>query len=245
MKKIIMLITLLTLGLFGGCQKENSKVSSEEKIYIVGTNAEYPPYEYLENNKIVGFDADIIEEISKRLNFKYTWSNMNFDGLISALQTEKIDMIIAGMSISEERMKFIDFSTPYISPELVYVALKTSNFKGINDLENKKFGVELGTTEEESIKKIPGAEIIPFTGHTASLLALKANKIDSMLLDSAVADKYMENNPELEIIATISADNKAMAFNKNDNEFKNKMDNELKKMLEDGTIKKLKEKYGL
>ncbi|MGL5578464.1 MAG: transporter substrate-binding domain-containing protein, partial [Fusobacteriaceae bacterium] len=151
MKKIIMLITLSVLGLFLGCQKEESKVASEEKIYVVGTNAEYPPYEYLENNKIVGLDADILEELSKRADFKYTWSNMNFDGLISALQTKKIDMIIAGMSISEERMKFIDFSTPYISPELVYVALKTKNLKGIEDLKNKKFGVELGTTEEESI----------------------------------------------------------------------------------------------
>ncbi|MGL4252591.1 MAG: transporter substrate-binding domain-containing protein [Fusobacteriaceae bacterium] len=245
MKKIIMLITLSVLGLFLGCQKEENKVASEEKIYVVGTNAEYPPYEYLENNKIVGLDADILEELSKRADFKYTWSNMNFDGLISALQTKKIDMIIAGMSISEERMKFIDFSTPYISPELVYVALKTKNLKGIEDLKNKKFGVELGTTEEESIKKIPGAEIIPFTGHTASLLALKADKIDSMLLDSAVADKYMKNNPELEIVATVSAENKAMAFNKKDSELKNKIDGELKKMLEDGTIKKLQEKYGL
>ncbi len=115
MKKIIMSMMVLVFVVFMGCTKDEKKTVSNEKIYVVGTNAEYPPYEYLENNKVVGFDADIIEELSKRVGFNYKWSNMNFDGLISALQAKKVDMIIAGMTVTEERKNFINFSTPYVS----------------------------------------------------------------------------------------------------------------------------------
>lgn len=245
MKKIIMSMMVLIFVVFMGCTKDEKKTVSNEKIYVVGTNAEYPPYEYLENNKVVGFDADIIEELSKRVGFNYKWSNMNFDGLISALQAKKVDMIIAGMTVTEERKNFINFSTPYVSPNICYIVLKNNNLNSAKDLENKKFGVELGTTEEGIARKIQGADVIPFTGHTAALLALKANKIDAMLLDETVAQKYMENNPEIQSIGVASGESKAMAFNKSDEELKNKIDIELKKMIDDGTIQNLKEKYGI
>ena len=245
MKKIIMSITVLLFVVFMGCTKDEKKDGVTEKVYVVGTNAEYPPYEYLENNKVVGFDADIIEELSKRVGFNYKWSNMNFDGLISALQAKKVDMIIAGMTVTEERKNFINFSTPYVSPNICYIVLKDKGLNSSKDLENKKFGVELGTTEESIARKVPGSMVIPFTGHTAALLALKANKIDAMLLDETVAQKYMENNPEIESVGVASGESKAMAFNKSDEELKNKIDIELKKMLGDGTIQSLKEKYGI
>lgn len=245
MKKIIMLMLVLIFGIFTGCTKDEKHTELADKVYVIGTNAEYPPYEYLENNKIVGFDADIIEELSKRIGFNYKWSNMNFDGLISALQAKKVDMIIAGMTVTDERKNFIDFSTPYISPNICYIVLKNNNLNNPKDLENKKFGVELGTTEEGIAKQVPGSQIIPFTGHTSALLALKANKIDAMLLDEVVAQKYIENNPELKSIGVASGESKAMAFNKNDEQLKNKINAELNNMINDGTIQKLKEKYGI
>lgn len=245
MKKIIMTMIILLLVVFVGCTKDDKKTEIIEKVYVVGTNAEYPPYEYLEDNKIAGLDADIIEELSKRVGFNYKWSNMNFDGLISALQAKKIDMIIAGMTITEERKSFINFSTPYIAPNICFLVLKANNYKDGKELEGKKLGVELGTTEEEAAKRVPGAEVIPFTGHTAALLALKANKIDAVVIDETVAKKYMENNPEIEITGAVAGGDKAMAFNKNDVELKNKIDIELKKMIDDGTIQTLKEKYGI
>ncbi|MEG0235170.1 transporter substrate-binding domain-containing protein, partial [Cetobacterium sp.] len=159
MKKIIMLIMVLLFVVFMGCTKDEKKDGVTEKVYVVGTNAEYPPYEYLENNKVVGLDADIIEELSKRVGFNYKWSNMNFDGLISALQAKKVDMVIAGMTVTEERKNFINFSTPYIAPNICYIVLKNNNLKNSNELQNKKFGVELGTTEEGIARQVPGAQV--------------------------------------------------------------------------------------
>ena len=233
MKKLFNLIIFILLG---------AVTFAKGPLYI-GTNAEYPPYEYLENNKIVGLDADIIGELSKRVGFDYKWSNMNFDGLITALQSKKVDMVIAGMTVNKEREKFIDFSVPYMSPKVCYIVLKTSNINSSKDLENKRIGVELGTTEEGIAKKIPGGKILPFTGNTAALLALKADRIDVMLLDESVAKKYIENNPEIKSIGAATGENKAIAFNKKDKALKDKIDIELKKMVADGTIQRLKEKY--
>ena len=245
MKKIIVSMVALLFLVFMGCTKDEKKTVANENIYIVGTNAEYPPYEYLEGDKVIGFDADIIEELSKRIGFNYKWSNMNFDGLISALQAKKVDMVIAGMTVTKERENFINFSTPYISPNICYIVLKDSNLNSAKDLENKKFGVELGTTEEGIAREIPGVEVVPFTNHTGALLALKASKIDVILLDESVAQKYIENNPEIKSIGVATGESKAMAFNKNDEELKNKIDTELKKMIDDGTVQNLKEKYGI
>ncbi len=246
MKKLIFVLIMISLSMgFITCKKNDEKLETSKKTYIVGTDAEYPPYEYLENNKIIGFDADIIEELSKRVGFNYKWSNMNFDGLISALQSKKIDILIAGMTITKEREKFINFSLPYISPNICYLVLKNKNYKDSKELEGKKFGVVLGTTEEAAAKKIPGVEIMLFSGYAPALLALKAYKIDAMIIDEIVAKKFMEKNPEIEITGAVAGGDKAMAFNKDDIDLKNNIDIELEKMLNDGTIQNLKEKHGM
>ncbi|MEG1701249.1 MAG: transporter substrate-binding domain-containing protein, partial [Alistipes sp.] len=86
---------------------------SQEKLYV-GTDAtEFPPFEYIENGEIKGFDIDLIKEIGKLLNKEVILKNIQFDGLIPALQTGKLDIIIAGMTITPEREKNINFSEPY------------------------------------------------------------------------------------------------------------------------------------
>lgn len=82
MKKLIFVLIMISLSMgFITCKKNDEKLETSKKTYIIGTDTEYPPYEYLENNKIIGFDTDIIEELSKRVRFNYKWSNMNFDPL--------------------------------------------------------------------------------------------------------------------------------------------------------------------
>lgn len=239
MKKIIFMLVFSFIFLACGKEKGNT-------IYKVGTNAEYPPYEYIEDGKIKGFDPDIMEELSKRVGFKYEWVNMNFDGLISALQSKKVDMVIAGMTSNEERKKYVNFSTPYIKPAICIVSLKENKGKNLEYFNDKKFGIELGTTEEGIVKKeFPGAEIVPFSGHTAALIALKSEKIDAILLDSKVASNYEKNNPEIAVIGEVTGEEKAMAFNLEDKELYQKVNEALEKMLEDGTIEKLKEKYDI
>ena len=92
--------------MLGACGRgEKQTVLDTNRVYKVGTTAEYPPFETLENGKIVGYDVDVIDAVAKKIGIKYEWKDMNFDGLISALQFKKIDIVIAGISSSPEREK--------------------------------------------------------------------------------------------------------------------------------------------
>lgn len=96
MKKLVLIFTLLL-----------STLSFAAKKLYVGTNAEFKPYEYLEDGKMVGFDIGVMDELGKKLGYEIEWVNMSFDGLLPALQMKKIDAVIAGMSQTPERQKAV------------------------------------------------------------------------------------------------------------------------------------------
>ncbi|MCF2613277.1 transporter substrate-binding domain-containing protein [Fusobacterium perfoetens] len=100
-KGIKLLIAGMLILTIGGCKSENSleQKLDTNKIYKIGTTAEYPPFETLENGKIVGYDVDVIDEIAKKIGIKYECKDMNFDGLISALQSQKIDGGLSCLSL--------------------------------------------------------------------------------------------------------------------------------------------------
>lgn len=247
MKKLLKLLTCgLCVFMLAACnEKEDHSKLDTEKTYVVATNAEYPPFEYLENDKIVGLDADIIAEIAKKTGIKYEWKNMNFDGLIPALQTKKIDIAIAGMSITPERAKAVNFSIPYLTSNVAFIANKNKPINGEEDLKNKTYGAELGTTKEAAARKIEGATVVPFTSNTAALVALKSGKIDGIVVDESVANSFIEKNPELVLAACLDGEPKAIAFNKDSVALKEIFDKALQELLDDGTIAKLREKYGV
>ncbi|MCQ8212737.1 transporter substrate-binding domain-containing protein [Cetobacterium somerae] len=244
MKKMLkgIFIGLIVLIVFSCGKKEQNNKEVNEKVFVIGTNAEYPPFEYLENGKIVGLDPDIIEAIFQKLGYKYKWVNMEFGGLISALQTGKIDVVIAGMSITPERAKMVQFTSPYLTSKVAFITNKKNPIKGMDDLENKKYGAELGTTKENTAKKIHGSTVVPFQNNTSALLALKNNQIDGIVLDESVADEYVKNNPDLILVGILEGEPKAIALSKNEKEYE-KINEVLIQLVNDGTIEKLKEKY--
>lgn len=239
-----LLVVLSVVGMFVGCGGDKEK-ASENKVYVVGTNAEYPPFEFIENGEVAGLDADIIKEAAKRMGIEYKWLNTNFDGLIPALQTKKVDLVIAGMSITPEREKAVNFSVPYLSSKVAIVTSKVNPIKDMNDLSGKKYGVELGTTKEASARKIAGAEVIPFSSNTGALVALKSGKVNGMVVDESVAQKFIDKNPELVMVGTLEGEPKAVAFNKDDTELAEKFSKVIEEMLNDGTIENLRKQYGV
>lgn len=114
MKKLFCAVMLLLMGIVGSV--------SFAKVLYVGTNAEFQPFEYLEDGKIVGFDVELMEEIAKLMGKEIEWKNIAFDGLLPALQAKKLDVIIAGMTATEERKKFVNFSeTYYTSNQMILI----------------------------------------------------------------------------------------------------------------------------
>lgn len=217
---------------------------AKEKIYI-GTNAEFPPFEYLENGKITGFDIELMNEIGKVLNADIKIQDMAFDGLLPALQLKKVDVVIAGMTATEERMKTVAFTQPYYTASQVIIVKEGDNsIKSFEDLKGKRVGVMLGFTGDTVVSEIEGVKIERFNAAYAGIMALKADKADAVVLDSEPAKNYVKQNPGLKLAeADAAKEEYAIAIRKNDKALLAKIEKALAEIKANGTYDKLIEKY--
>ncbi|MDP0488075.1 MAG: basic amino acid ABC transporter substrate-binding protein [Fusobacterium sp. JB020] len=234
MKKILLVI--LSLILF-------TVSFGSDKIYV-GTNAEFPPFEYLEKGEMVGFDVDLIEEIGKVMGKEIVMKDMAFDGLIPALQTKKVDLIIAGMTATEDRKKTVNFSDPYYSANQVIVLNKSNeDIKGFEDLKNKKIGVMLGFTGDFVVTEM-GYSSEKFNAAFAGIMALQSNKIDAVVLDSETANNYIKKNNNLKLAeGKGEAEDYAIAIRKTDEGLLEDVNSAIKVLKENGKFDELLIKY--
>lgn len=243
MKKIMTIITVLMMVLLTACgAKEEDK-----KILYVGTNAEYKPYEYLENGEIVGFDIDLMEEIGASLGYEIKWTNMSFDGLVPALQTGKVDMVIAGMTPTEDRKKAVDFTEIYYSTKQAILVNKDAGKEIASqaDLAGKVVGVQLGTIQEKIAEGLGAKEIKSYNSFTGAILDLNEDKIDAVIVGDVVAKPYLANNPKLEVGTIIdeNEDGSAIAMKKGSKDMIIKLNAELEKIKTSGKYDELVTKY--
>ena len=238
MKKLVLLfMTFLSLVSFG-------KV---EKLYV-GTNAEFYPFEYLEDGKIVGFDAELIEAIGKKLNKEIIWKNIAFDGLLPALQSKKIDVIIAGMTATPERKKFVNFSDPYfVSNQMIIVNTNDEKSKDITSYEslpNHSVGVVLGYTGDVAVSKLENIDVQRFNGASEAIMSLISKKVQAVVIDSEPAKNYVKNNKGLKLISTdIAKEEYSIAVSKENKKLAEDINLAYKELVNDGTFEKLITKY--
>lgn len=217
---------------------------AKDKIYV-GTNAEFPPFEYLENGEITGFDMDLVHEIGKIVDADIKIVDMAFDGLLPALQMKKVDLVIAGMTANEERMKTVSFTQPYYTASQVIIVKEGDNsIKSFDDLKGKKVGVMLGFTGDMVVSDIDGVKIERFNAAYAGIMALQAGKVEAIVLDSEPAKNYVAQNKGL-VLADADAEQEeyAIAVRKNDKELLEKVEKALTEIKENGTYDKLIQKY--
>jgi arginine/lysine/histidine transporter system substrate-binding protein len=178
----------------------------EKGELVVGLNADYAPYEFhmLENgeDKIVGFDIDIAEEIAKDMGVKLVIKDMEFDSLLSALTGDKLDLIISGMSPTEERKKSVDFSDIYYIAEhgMVLRVEDKDKYKSFSDLKGQKVGAQMGSIQAGLAKdNIENVDLQLLSNVTELLVSLKAGKIEALVVELPVAEMIVKNNKELAI----------------------------------------------
>ena len=178
MKKItsIALALLATsLFLFWYIVKKESNV--DENTLIVGTNAEYPPFTFIEKGEIVGFDISIVNEVIKRLGKKMILKDMAYDMLIPEIQLGKIHLIAAGMTASEKRAKQVFFTKPYYKDDpLVAITLKKNPISSVDDLTGKEVIVNEGYTADVYMSSLKGPIIKRLPAPAESLLDLQTEK---------------------------------------------------------------------
>lgn len=229
---VIVIITII------GCKDKS------EKLYV-GTNAEFEPFEYRESGNIVGFDIELVNEIAKLINKEIEIEDMAFDGLLPALQTKKIDLIIAGMTATEERKKNVNFSEPYYKSQQAMVVHKDeNNIKTFDDLVGKEVGVILGYTGDLIVSEIADVRVQRYNATSEAIMGLKAKKVQAVVLDYEPAKNYSAQNPELKLVETDSASEEyAIAIRKEDTQLLEDINKALNTLKENGTYETLLNKY--
>lgn len=218
MKKLIVILMMIM----------GTLTFAKEKLYM-GTNGEYHPYEYYENGKLVGFDIELMEIIAKKLDVEIVWKDMSFDGLLAAIQSKKVDGVIAGMAANEARKKAVNFTIPYIkqgegSGEVVIIA-ENSPMKTKEELVGKTLGAQLGTVQEQ-IGRDLGGEIQSFSNNAAALMAVQQGKLDGVVLSYKPAMGYLSTMEGLRILVNIGQEEppkSAIAFHKENTEMVEKV----------------------
>lgn len=224
-------------GVSGG----NDSAAGSESITF-GTNAEFPPFEFVTSNGVIddfdGIDMKIAKQVGDDNGMTAKIENMEFDSLLIALENGQVDAVIAGMSITDERKEAVDFSVPYYSATQVMIVREDSDIAKASDMEGKSIAVIQGYTGEECVKEL-GYEYEAFKKGTETILELTNGKCDVVVLDSATAQKYVKDNTGLKIVEDAAAfenEEYGIAVKKGNTELLDKINSSVQKMLDEGTI---------
>jgi polar amino acid transport system substrate-binding protein len=256
MKKALILFISMILfaGLLAGCgTSEDNKTNEKEddKVLVMATSADYPPFEYIETGKsdeIIGFNVDIAKAIASKLGYEVQVKDMDFGGLVQSLKSGQADFVLAGMTPTEKRKKNVDFSDIYYTAQHMIISKNDSGIEKLEDLEGKTVGVQLGSIQEGKAQEINEKVAIKIENRNRIpelIQEMKAGRFDAAIIEDTVAKGYFENEKDLRGF-TISDDpeeaGSAIAFPKN-SELTEKFNKELQAMKENGELQELVVKW--
>jgi polar amino acid transport system substrate-binding protein len=225
----------------------NKNTSEQMPTYIVGTEAQFPPFEIVNSQgNIVGFDIDLLNAIAEDQGFKVKYVDQDFAGLIPALQTGNIDIIASGMTITDERAKQVNFSEPYITAGLALaVTVDKEDIKSVDDLKGKTVAVQTGSTgfmKAEELKKAGIiADIKDFPHVNEAIEELKIGGADAMINDLPVTNAFIAAQPGvIKIVGEpLNSESYGFAVRSGNKEILNKINTGLKNVKSNGTYDKL------
>ena len=230
MKRIYVLCLLLIVLITTGCGKSNDKL-------IMVTEAGFAPYEYYENNNIVGVDIDIAKEIASYLGKELEVKDVAFDSIINELNSGKADFAAAGMSITAERLEEVDFSVEYVTSNQVVIVRKDTNLT-FDKIDGKKIAVQLGNVADSYAKKnYKNSEIIRQKKYLSMVEDLKAGKVDLIIMDNLPAQEIVKVNDNLKILpGYLFSDSYGIAVKKGNTELINNINIVLNRLMSEGKI---------
>lgn len=230
-----------------GTKENNDSVGSDAegvKTLIMATNAEFPPYEYYEGNEIVGIDVDIANAIAKDLGMEVKVEDMAFDSVVTAVQTGKADIGLAGLTVNEERLLNVDFTDTYAKATQVIIVSEDSTIATPEDLNGKTIGVQLGTTGDIYADDIEGATVDRYNKGADAVQALKTNKIDAVIIDSEPAKVFVKENEGIKILdEEFTNEEYAIAIKKGNDDLLKQINDSLNKLKESGKLQEIIDKY--
>lgn len=254
----LILTSLLLLGLIPSVTPAQAITIEEIQAkgeLILGTNAEYPPFEWVQmldgEAEIVGIDIELGQILADKLGVDLVVDNRAFDALIPTLATNKVDIVLAGMSQTEERSKQVAFSIPYYTSVSQFAVVKgeAANYQTIEDFAGKKIGVLQSSIQESYvIEEMPEAEAVSIKKNGDLMEFLKTGRLDAVLIrDMNLAqylDKYSDSAelvPNLDIVTEGAG--MAAALNKDSQELTEFVNEVFNEMIESGQMAEIFDKY--
>jgi len=267
---VILMILIFTLSIIGCSAGENAndpapdassnadvqdqgdtmeKIKDTKKV-IWGTNAEFAPFEMREGTDVIGIDAELAQKIADKLGVELVVEDMEFDSLMAALQSGKIDFIAAGFTKKPDRERQVLFTDTYFKAvQVIMVQKGNDDIKSVDDLVGKKIGVQNGTTGDFEASDIEDAEVIRFNNGIEAALDLNNGNIDAVIIDNLPAQMLVDRNPGLEILELdekpFEDEEYAMAVRKGDTELQEVINEVLNELKDSGEIDQLVTKYSI
>ena len=269
MKKILavllsaaMLLSLLALAGCGSTTEETTTDDSQETSstelttvtagkLTMSTNAQFPPYEMVaDDGSFEGIDVEIAAAIAEKLGLELQVDDMDFDSALLAAHNGKSDMVMAGVTITDERMAVMDFSDTYANGVQVVIVKEDSDIASIDDLEGKMIGTQQGTTGYLYCSDTPenggyGEEnVTAYADGATAVQALINGQVDCVVIDNAPAQEFVKANPGLKILDTeFTNENYAIGVAKGNTALLDAINGALKELIADGTVQQIIDKY--
>lgn len=252
MKKLIALLlcVLLVASMFAGCGKSDKGMTIEKGKLIMSTNAAFPPYEMTDDNGgFIGIDVEIAAAIAKELGLELEIQDMGFTAALEAAQKGKSDIVMAGVSVTEERQDVMLFSNSYATGIQV-VIIKEGSDVTMDNLDQKMIGTQMGTTGYLYASDTPenggyGEDhVIAYENGMTAVQALLNGQVDCVIIDSAPAQEYVKANAGLTTLEGAWVEEAyAIGMAKNNTELQKAINEALDKLTKDGTIQGIIDKY--
>ena len=211
--------------------------SGADKVKMI-TEATFPPYEFLRGHEIVGIDVEICRAVAQKLGREFSCETVDFDSVIPAVISGKADLAAAGITITEDRKKNVDFSVPYVKTGIVVIYKKSVGFTGAEQLKGKKIGVQGGTTSEtyvlNELKQEPERSRSP----AESVAALKSGRVEFVIADIDPAKNCVKGEPDLAISDFITSEEYAIAIKKGQPELLKAINETIAEIKADGRLAK-------
>ena len=251
LKKLVsvLLVAACVFSLAACGSKDDSKDSGDSKkdskdTLVMATNAEFPPYEFHEGDDVVGIDADIARAIGEEMGMEVKIEDMAFDSIIPAVTSGKADFGAAGMTVTEDRKKNVDFTDTYATATQVIIVKEGSDIAGPDDMTGKKIGVQLGTTGDIYADDIEDAEVERYNKGFEAVQALTQDKIDAVVIDGEPAKEFVAEADGLKILdEAFTEEEYAIAVAKDNDDLLKKMNEALASLKESGKIDEIVAKY--
>ena len=248
MKKIIALVlmTAMLLCSFAGCGAKGKTLAQVKEAgkLTIATSPDFPPFESLEGDKVVGIEVDIMELICEKLGVELEIIQMDFDSVLLGVQSAKYDCGMSGITATDDRKENMLFTVPYYKAAQVIVVKEGSDIKGKADLDGKKVSVQTGTTADEGCTDA-GLNVSAFAANADAKAALTTGKVDAWIVDNLTAIQMVEEGDGLVILEEeMTEEPYAFAFAFGSEDLVAEIDKTLKALIADGTIEAIFAEYG-